>query len=148
MRQRITLVTLGVDDLQRSLDFYRKLGFKSDGIVGADDPEGGVVFFKLENMRFALWGRKSIAKDSGVHYESDPTLRLRSGQAEFMLAHNVGSKAEVDAVMEEARAAGANILKPAAEAFWGGYTGTFQDPDDHLWEVAWNPAWEEEDAQT
>lgn len=140
MRARITLVTLGVDDLQRSLDFYRALGFPSDGIVGADDAEGGVVFFTLENMRFALWERKSIAQDTGLPLSpKSPT--------EFMLAHNVGSKAEVDAVMAEAEKAGATMTKPAADAFWGGYTGCFQDPDGHLWEVAWNPAWEKEDVE-
>jgi predicted lactoylglutathione lyase len=138
MRQRITLITLGVDDLQRSLDFYRALGFRSDGIVGEDDAEGGVVFFKLENMRFALWERKSIAKDAGL--PQGP-----ASATEFMLAHNVGSKEEVDAVMAEAEKAGATIIKPAAEAFWGGYTGYFQDPDGHIWEAAWNPAWERED---
>jgi len=138
MKRRITLVTLGVDDLNRSLAFYRALGFESDGIVGGNDDEGGVVFFKLENMRFALWERKSIAKDTGLPQSPiSPT--------EFTLAHNVCSKADVDAVMEEAAKAGARILKPAADAFWGGYTGYFQDPDSHVWEVAWNPAWEEED---
>jgi predicted lactoylglutathione lyase len=138
MRQRITLITLGVDDLQRSLAFYRALGFRSDGIVGADDAEGGVVFFRLENMRFALWERKSIAKDAGL--PQGP-----ASATECMLAHNVGSKEEVDAVMAEAEKAGAKIIKPAAEAFWGGYTGYFQDPDGHIWEAAWNPAWERED---
>jgi catechol 2,3-dioxygenase-like lactoylglutathione lyase family enzyme len=147
MKEKITLVTLGVDDLKRSLEFYRALGFQSDGIVGGEDAEGGVVFFKLENMRFALWERKSIAKDTGLPYEPDPSLRLRSGQAEFTLAINVSSKEEVDAAMAEAAKAGAHILKPAAEAFWGGYTGYFQDPDGHVWEIAWNPMWEEEDKQ-
>src|SRR3989344_8197839 len=88
MKARVTLITLGVDDLQRSLTFYRALGCKSDGIEGESDAEGGVVFFKLENMRFALWERKSIAKDSGVPYESDPTPPLRSGGAEIILAPN------------------------------------------------------------
>jgi predicted lactoylglutathione lyase len=127
MRARISLITLGVDDLKRSLTFYRALGFTSDGIVGEDDAEGGVAFFKLENTRFALWERKSIAKDAGL--PQGP-----ASATEFMLAHNVGSKEEVDAIM------------PAAEAFWGGYTGYFQDPDGHIWEAAWNPAWEKEDA--
>lgn len=139
MKEKITLVTLGVDDLQRSLDFYRALGFKSDGIVGGEDAEGGVVFFNLANMRFALWERKSIAADTGLSQGApNPT--------EFTLAHNVSSKAEVDAVMAEAAKAGAHILKPAHDAFWGGYTGYFQDPDGHVWECAWNPQWEEEDA--
>lgn len=140
MRARITLVTLGVNDLQRSLDFYRALGFQSDGIVGETDEEGGVVFFQLENMRFALWERKSIAKDAGL--PQGP-----ASATEFMLAHNVRSKAEVDAGMADAVKAGATIIKPAADAFWGGYTGYFQDPDGHIWEIAWNPQWEEEDSQ-
>jgi uncharacterized protein len=85
-------------------------------------------------MRLALWPRKSIAHDCGLP-ASPPS------PTDFMLAHNVGSKAEVDAVMEEARKAGATIVKRAHDTFWGGYAGVFQDPDRHLWEVAWNPQW-------
>jgi uncharacterized glyoxalase superfamily protein PhnB len=138
MRQRITLITLGVQDLHRALAFYRALGLQSDGIVGESDAEGGVVFFKLENLRLALWERTSIAKDTG--------LPLGPGSpTDFTLAHNVDTKEEVDRVMEEAQKAGATILKPAADAFWGGYTGYFQDPDGHIWEIAWNPEWNADD---
>jgi catechol 2,3-dioxygenase-like lactoylglutathione lyase family enzyme len=136
MKPRVTLITIGVDDLERSLRFYRDgLGLKTEGIVGKQFEHGAVAFFDLQpGMKLALWPRKSIAHDSGVPLgPKSPT--------EFMLAHNVASKAEVDAVMQEARKAGATIVKPAADTFWGGYAGVFQDPDQHLWEVAWNPQW-------
>lgn len=134
MIPRITLITLAVDDLERSLRFYRDgLGFKTRGIVGTEFEYGAVAFFDLENgLRLALWPRKSLAHDAGLPVD-------RPGTTGFCLAHNVGSKAEVDAVMAEARAAGASIVKPAADTFWGGYAGYFADPDRHLWEVAWNP---------
>jgi catechol 2,3-dioxygenase-like lactoylglutathione lyase family enzyme len=136
MRPRITLVTLGVDDLERSVRFYRDgLGWPTEGIVGKQFEHGAVAFFELEGgLRLALWPRKSIAHDSG--------LAAGKGSAtDFTLAHNVGSKAEVDTVMAQARQAGATIAKPAQDTFWGGYAGYFQDPDGHLWEVAWNPQW-------
>jgi catechol 2,3-dioxygenase-like lactoylglutathione lyase family enzyme len=136
VKPRVTLVTLGVDDLERSLRFYRDgLGLKTEGIVGTQYDHGAVAFFDLQaGMRLALWPRTSIAHDSGVALsQPSPT--------DFMLAHNVGSKAEVDAVMQEAKKAGAKIVKPAGDTFWGGYAGVFQDPDQHLWEVAWNPQW-------
>lgn len=134
MIPRITLITLAVDDLERSLRFYRDgLGFKTRGIVGTEFEYGAVAFFDLENsLRLALWPRKSLAHDAGLPVD-------RPGTTGFCLAHNVGSKAEVDAVMAEARAAGASIVKPATDTFWGGYAGYFADPDQHLWEVAWNP---------
>ncbi len=136
MKPRITLITLGVDDLERALRFYRDgKGLKTDGIVGAQFEHGAVAFFDLQQgMKLAIWPRRSIAHHSGID-------EGRPNAAEFMVAHNVASKAEVDAVMEEARSAGATILKPAADTFWGGYAGTFQDPDLHLWEIAWNPEW-------
>ncbi len=138
MESRISLITLGVDDLQRSLDFYTRLGFKSDGILGPDDPEGGVAFFELDGgLRLGIWERKNIAKDTGL-----PQGSLSA--TDFMLAHNVLSEQAVDAAMAEAEKAGAKILKPAQKAFWGGYTGYFQDPDGHVWEIAYNPAWEVE----
>ena len=136
MTPRITLVTLGVDDLEKSLGFYRDgLGLKTEGIVGGEFEHGAVVFFELQaGVRLALWPRKSIAHDTGLAPGApSPT--------EFTIGHNVSSKAEVDAVMEEARNAGAVILKPARETFWGGYAGCFLDPDGHVWEVAWNPQW-------
>ena len=136
MQPRITLITLGVDDLERALSFYRDgLGLKTEGIVGTEFEHGAVAFFELHaGLRLALWSRASLAHDSGV-------AGGKPSATEFSLGHNVGSRAEVDAVMEEARRAGAAIVKPAQDAFWGGYAGYFQDPDGHLWEVAWNPAW-------
>ena len=136
MTPRITLVTLGVDDLERSLRFYRDgLGLKTEGVAGAEFEHGAVVFFDLQGgLRLALWPRESLAHDAG----------LPVGQPDatgFSLGHNVASREEVDALMEQARKAGAVILKPAQEAFWGGYSGYFQDPDLHVWEVAWNPQW-------
>jgi uncharacterized protein len=134
MNPRITLVTLGVDDLERALAFYRDgLGFETKGIVGAEVENGAVAFFNLESgLKLALWPRKSLAADSGL------PLQPRSA-TEFSLAHNVASAQEVDAVMQQAQRAGATIAKPAQATFYGGYAGCFQDPDGHLWEVAYNP---------
>lgn len=136
MQPYITLVTLGVDDLEKSLRFYRDgLGLATDGIVGQQFEYGAVVFIQLQaGLRLALWPRKSIAHDTGL------PVGPRSA-TEVTLAHNVRTKGEVDAVMAQARAAGATITKPADETFWGGYTGYFQDPDGHVWEVAFNPQW-------
>jgi uncharacterized protein len=136
MKPRITLITIGVDDLERSLHFYRDgLGLKTGGVIGTEFEHGAVAFFDLQaGIKLAIWPRKSIAHDSGIPLGNpSPT--------EFTLGHNVSSKAEVDAVMEQARRAGAVIVKPAYDTFWGGYAGYFQDPDQHLWEVAWNPQW-------
>lgn len=134
MRPRVSVITLGVDDLETAVRFYRDgLGFPTEGIVGQEFEDGAVAFFDLQSrLKLALWPRASLARDSRV------ALTPRS-PSDFMLAHNVGSEAEVDAVMATAAAAGATITKPAQEAFWGGYTGVFQDPDGHLWEVAYNP---------
>jgi uncharacterized protein len=136
MKPRITLVTLGVDDLERSLRFYRDgLGLKTEGIVGKQFEHGAVAFFDLQaGLKLALWPRKSISHDSGIPVG-------KPAATEFTIGHNVASKAEVDAVMEQAKRAGAAIAKPAHDTFWGGYAGYFQDPDQHLWEVAWNPQW-------
>jgi catechol 2,3-dioxygenase-like lactoylglutathione lyase family enzyme len=136
VKPRITLITLGVDDLERSLRFYRDgLGFITQGIVGGEFEHGAVVFFDLEGgLRLALWPRHSLAYDTGLPDEPPSAI-------EFTLGHNVSSPAEVDAVMVQAEKAGAIILKPARNTFWGGYAGYFQDPDEHLWEVAWNPQW-------
>jgi catechol 2,3-dioxygenase-like lactoylglutathione lyase family enzyme len=136
LKPRITLVTLGVDNLESSLRFYRDgLGLKTEGIVGTQFEHGAVVFFELQaGLKLALWPRKSISHDSGI-----PAAEPSS--TEFTLGHNVSSKAEVDAVMKQAGAAGATVVKPAHDTFWGGYAGYFQDPDQHLWEVAWNPQW-------
>ena len=137
MKARITVITLGVDDLERSLRFYRDgLGFKTEGIIGKEFEQGAVAFFDLQSgLKLAIWPRKSLSQDSGLPLTSPSPV-------EFSLGHNVSSKAEVDAVMAQAKNAGAVIVKPAQETFWGGYAGYFQDPDLHLWEVVWNPQWE------
>ncbi len=140
MKPRITVITVGVDDLERSLRFYRDgLGFETAGIIGEEFEQGAVAFFDLQaGLKLAIWPRRSISRDSGIPLASpSPT--------ELTLGHNVSSKAEVDAVMEQARQAGAVIVKPAKDTFWGGYAGYFQDPDYHLWEVVWNPQWETQD---
>jgi catechol 2,3-dioxygenase-like lactoylglutathione lyase family enzyme len=131
---RLTLLTLGVDDLERSVRFYRDgLGWPTEGIVGTQFEHGAVAFFTLrQGLRLALWPRASLAQDTGLPLGAPSALELSLG-------HNVTSKSEVDAVMKDARAAGAEIVKPAQGTFWGGYSGYFKDPDGHLWEVAWNP---------
>ncbi len=134
MKPRISLITLGVDSLERALEFYRDgLGLKTDGIVGKEFEHGAVAFFDLTGgLRMALWPRQSISHGSGLTVTPpSPT--------DFTLAHNVSSKAEVDAVMDQVWKAGGIIVKSAEETFYGGYAGYFQDPDRHLWEVAWNP---------
>lgn len=136
MKPRITVITIGVEDLEVSLRFYRDgLGFPTEGIVGKEFEHGAVVFIDLQpGLRLALWPRSSIAHDTGlVAGVANPT--------EMTLGHNVSSKAEVDDVMAKATSAGAAIVKPAHDAFWGGYSGYFLDPDGHLWEVVWNPQW-------
>ena len=128
MEQRLSLVTLGVSDLARSRRFYEALGWTS-GAAPADD----VVFFQAGAMIVALWSREELAADSGVE---DP-----GGWGGITLAHNVDSPAEVDAVVEEARAAGATIVREGAATFWGGYSAAFLDTEGHPWEVAHNPHW-------
>jgi uncharacterized protein len=134
MNPRITLLTLGVDDLERSVAFYRDgLGFRSKGIVGTEFEHGAVAFFDLQGgLKLALWPRKSLSADCGLPLQPASAL-------EFSLGHNVGSEGEVDQVMRQARQAGATIVKAAQKTFYGGYAGYFQDPDGHLWEVAFNP---------
>lgn len=134
MKARITLITLGVDDLHRAVVFYRDgLGLETPGIVGEEFENGAVAFFDLQNgLKLALWPRRSMANDSGLSQGSP-------NSTDFTLAHNVTSKAEVDVVMQQARDAGAEIVKPAQDTFYGGYAGYFLDPDRHLWEIAWNP---------
>lgn len=138
MKPRITVITIGVDDLEASLRFYREgLGFPTEGIVGTQFEYGAVVFIQLQaSLRLALWPRKSIGLDTGLAVGP-------ASATEMTLGHNVASKAEVDTLMEQAQAAGAAIVKPAHDTFWGGYSGYFQDPDGHLWEVVWNPQWSE-----
>ena len=134
MKPRITLITLGVNDLERSLTFYRDgLGLPTRGIVGTEFEHSAVAFFDLQNsLRLALWRRSSIAHDTAIPIQPPSAT-------DFTIGHNVTSKEEVDAVMAQATRAGAKIIKPASETFWGGYAGYFQDPDGHLWEIAWNP---------
>ena len=128
MKQRISLVTLGVADLERARRFYEALGWTTDAEQGAD-----IVFFQAGAMIVALWGRSELAEDSGV---DDP-----GGFGGITLAHNVGSPEEVDATLAEAEKAGAHIARAGAATFWGGYSGVFHDPDGHPWEVAHNPFW-------
>lgn len=137
MTPRITLITLGVDDLERAVAFYRDgLGWATQGIVGTEIEHGAVAFFKLQpGLKLALWPRRSLAADSGLALQAP-------GATDFSLAHNVGSAEEVDAVMDQARRAGARIVKPAQPTFYGGHAGYFQDPDGHLWEVAFNPGFD------
>lgn len=138
MKPRVTVITIGVDDLETSLHFYRDgLGFPTEGIVGKEFEHGAVVFIDLQpGLRLALWPRKSIAHDTGL-------AAIHANPTEMTLGHNVSSKSEVDAVMALATAAAAVIVKPAHGTFWGGYAGYFQDPDGHLWEIVWNPQWSE-----
>jgi catechol 2,3-dioxygenase-like lactoylglutathione lyase family enzyme len=134
MKPRITVITIGVDDLERSLRFYRDgLGLKTEGIIGQEFEHGAVAFFDLQNgVKLAIWPRKSLAHDSGLALG-------KPSATEVSLGHNVSTKTEVNAVMEQAKAAGAIIVKPAQDTFWGGYAGYFLDPDQHLWEVVWKP---------
>ncbi len=128
MRQRITVITLGVRDLVRARSFYESLGWET----GAG-PEDDVVFFQAADMVVSLWDRAKLAHDSCV-----PDA---GGWGGVTLALNLGSRPEVDAVIEEARRAGATIGREPDETFWGGYSGVFVDPDGHPWEIAHNPHW-------
>ena len=128
MEQRVSLVTLGVRDLARARAFYEALGWTTRAEPGDD-----VVFFRAGGMVVALWDRARLAEDSGVEDAG--------GWGGVTFAHNVRSPEEVDAVIEEARGAGADVVREPAETFWGGYSGVFIDPDGHPWEVAHNPGW-------
>ncbi|BAB54258.1 MULTISPECIES: VOC family protein [Mesorhizobium] len=140
MKARISVITLGVDNLETSLEFYRNgLGFPTEGIIGKEFEHGAVAFFDLRNgLKFAIFERSNIARDAGI-------AQTRRSPTEFTIGHNVTIEAEVDAVMAQAISAGARLVKPAQKTFWGGYAGYFQDPDDHLWEVVFNPAFLPED---
>ncbi|HEY4765753.1 MAG TPA: VOC family protein [Candidatus Sulfotelmatobacter sp.] len=128
MEQRVSLVTLGVADLKRSREFYERLGWRRS-MAKAE----GVVFFQAGGMALALFPRQELAKDANVTPQGD-------GFRGISLAYNARNRAEVNSVLEEAEAAGAKLVKPAQDAFWGGYSGYFSDPDGFLWEVAWNPS--------
>jgi hypothetical protein len=134
MKPRITVITIGVDNLEKSVAFYRDgLSLPTQGIIGTEFEHGAVAFFDLQaGVRLAVWPRASIAHDTGMP-PGPPSA------TEFTLGHNVTSKEEVDTVMAQAQKAGARLVKPAQETFWGGYAGYFQDPDGHLWEIVWNP---------
>ena len=135
MKPRVTVLTLGVDDLERSVAFYRDgLGLETEGVIGTEFEHGAVAFFDLQaGLKLALFGREDLAHDAGLS-------RAPPSSTELSIGHNVLTRAEVDQVMAEAAAAGARIIKPAQDTFWGGYAGYFADPDGHLWEIAWNPA--------
>ncbi|HTA35773.1 MAG TPA: VOC family protein [Solirubrobacteraceae bacterium] len=128
MEQRLSVVTLGISDLKRARSFYEAIGWES-----AAAPADDVVFFQVGGSVLSLWDRERLAEDSGVE--------LGSGYGGVTLAHNVGSPADVDEIIAQARAAGGTIAREPGETFWGGYSGVFVDPDGHPWEVAHNPHW-------
>jgi predicted lactoylglutathione lyase len=130
MEQRVSLITLGVANLKRSREFYERLGWRRS-MAEAE----GVVFFQTGGMALALYPRHELAKDANVAPEGH-------GFNGMALAYNARTRADVDSVLKEAAAAGGKIIKPAQEAFWGGYSGYFSDPDGFLWEVAWNPSFQ------
>jgi catechol 2,3-dioxygenase-like lactoylglutathione lyase family enzyme len=136
MKPRIKVLTLGVNDLERSLAFYRDgLGLPTEGIIGQEFEEGAVVFFHMnEDLILALYPTASLAKDAKI-----TATQARLGAVS--IGHLVGSREEVDAIMKQAEQAGAVITDPPHDRFWGGYSGYFHDPDGHLWEIAWNPQW-------
>jgi uncharacterized protein len=137
MKPRIKVITLGVDDLERSLVFYRDgLGLPTKGVIGTEFEDGAVVFFDMnDDLILALYPRVALAKDANVPVSSP-------SPGEFSIGHIVKSKQDVDALMQQAERAGARVTDPPRNRFWGGYSGHFKDLDDHLWEIAWNPAWE------
>jgi catechol 2,3-dioxygenase-like lactoylglutathione lyase family enzyme len=136
MEPRITVLTLGVDDLERALVFYRDgLGLPTRGIVGTEFEGGAVVFFRLAGgLILALYPRPELARDAGL-----APSPVTFDAAALTIGHNVASKDEVDRVMALAAAAGARIVDPGHDQVWGGYSGYFQDPDGHLWEIVWTP---------
>jgi predicted lactoylglutathione lyase len=132
MEQRLSLITLGVESIARGRAFYEALGWKASPFGASATGEAAVCFFDLGGMVLALWGQSALAKD--VHASNE--VGAFRGVA---LAYNARSKAEVDAILGEARRGGGRVVKPAADTFYGGYAGYFADPDGHLWEIAWNP---------
>jgi catechol 2,3-dioxygenase-like lactoylglutathione lyase family enzyme len=133
VRPRFHVLTLGVADLERSLAFYRALGFESEGIIGTEFPGGTAAMFELENgVILALYGRGDLEADANATFDAP-------GRGEFSIGHLVGSRDEVDRVLAEAVAAGATLTEEPYDRPWGIYSGYFRDPDGHLWEVIWNP---------
>jgi hypothetical protein len=134
MKPRISVITLGVADLERSLSFYRDgLGLVTEGIVGREYEHGAVAFFDLSGgLKLAIWAQDDISHDTGLpkHPVSSPAVTI---------GHNVIRRQEVDEIIDKAQRAGARIIKPPQETFYGGYAGFFCDPDGHLWEIVWNP---------
>jgi uncharacterized protein len=126
MEQRISLITLGVADVSRARTFYERLGWPGQEVEET-------VFFQAGGMALVLWGREKLAADAGIDGGA------AGGFSGLALAHNVRSRAEVDALLADAAGAGAEVTQPARETFYGGYAGYFRDPDGHVWEIAWNP---------
>ncbi len=135
MTPRVSVLTLGVADLDRSLAFYRDgLGLPTEGIVGREFEHGAVAFFELSGgLKLAIWAQDDIAYDTGLS-------KTAISPTSFTIGHNVASRGEVDAVMAQARRAGAEVVKPPQDTFYGGYAGYFRDPSGHVWEVVWNTA--------
>ena len=134
MKPSISVITLGVSDLEISLAFYRDgLGLPTAGIIGREFDHGAVAFFDLSHgVKLAIWAQDDIAHDTGLAKQPvSPTA--------FTLGHNVADRAEVDQIIEAARHAGAQVIKTPQDTFYGGYAGYFRDPDGHLWEIVWNP---------
>ena len=130
MRQKLNLITLGVNDMAKAINFYEKgLGWKKSS-ASQDD----ISFFQLGGIVFSLYPRTLLAKDAAVDEKG-------SGFSGITLSHNTKSEQEVDEVLKEVERLGAMIIKPAEKVFWGGYSGYFKDPDGHLFEVAYNPFW-------
>lgn len=133
MRPRIHVITLGVSDLERSLAFYRALGFESEGIIGTEFPGGTAAMFELEGgLILALYGRKDLEQDANATFDAP-------GRGEFSIGHLVATREEVDWVLAAAQAVGATLTEEPRDRPWGIYSGYFRDPDGHLWEVIWNP---------
>ncbi|HUO14058.1 MAG TPA: VOC family protein [Verrucomicrobiae bacterium] len=133
MEQRISIVTLGVEDLTRSREFYERLGWRRSNAKAE-----GIVFFQAGGMALALYPRSELAKDTNMPDDANAREEGR-GFRGVTLAYNARGREEVNSVLAEAEKVGAKIVKPAKDAFWGGYSGYFSDPDGFLWEVAWNP---------
>ena len=131
MEQRVSLITLGADDLARSRAFYEALGWRSNA-----EPDADIVFFQARGMIVALWDRQKLAGDTGLAAPG-----ADAGFDGIVLAHVVGSEDDVDRVIAEAESAGARVTDRPAKTFWGGYSGKFVDPDGHAWEIARNPSW-------